>query len=1693
MNNKNIVHRCISLILVMSMIIPMIMPSKVYAKDYTVDNWDKYKDELKEGIENQEENITITFKDGMAVVSEPAARFMINNAYEEVKKKLPKYYGELNIKNFGNVIVEIKGTLLNSVKYDKIDYFNNVKSIQEHLENENVYESIKSKTTDYEKIKAAYDYVIDNLDYKGSYDNHDILAGLKTEDKKSVSADAYAMLFAMMMDELGYENDIIIGTIKKTSLRHVWNLVKVQGNWYHVDSRLGEVESDRYKFFLTSDEIMKNSYNHQWKGYEDKSAEKVYDKNNSENAEAEFIARQKLDEAEILLVEVSSDNDMAVNIAVNKAYNIAVEVQDLVNALDNIELKEIIEDFNVVKAAKDKIVIAEKDGGATKENIDTAKNAVNQVSANYANIKKNLENRIKNLEEILKNSEEQEIIDNAIYAVDNAENSIKNIPAEGSLATIIETAESSVKTAETEVKKIKDTIVKQELQNKINAIKLVIAAMKAVVKAETPPYKSANINSARKAIDKIDEVKYVDVRGTLNERLSKVESEIDFVDIVSKAVKAVEKAEKSMKETDVDLARNAVGLIPKEKSDEINKLNIRIRGTDRVIQAEKSLVKYLEEPIDDNKNDLQEKIKEANYRVGQLEDGEIKTKRKDRMKVISNSKTAIEAVEEVKNNGTTEDIEKAKEAIDKVTDSKIKKELEKRLKDIISQKDIEDKGQAAKDAVNKAKESLGNEDTTSADNILIVKDADDAIKNLPTGALKKELQATIKELNNAIKAKQSVENAEVKAENGTLTAKDVTAAEKAILNINPEYKPGLDDKVKALRAKLEEKEAADFLKKAEEAVKKANETKLAKDIAAAKKAIGLIKDDTNIDGVTKQSLTEEIEKLEVSIAENSVKYAEESALHSSKTLSKDITAAKNAVTAISNKGMYGKEISNLNARIRALESYVSTIKILENAEKNRNEINKNAAETALKDFESIVGNVAEEDKVIYVGMISDIGGRINAIKEYLEGVETKVTEAQKAVEKAEAEMKVIEKEDGTKVVLEPDNSLIQDAQNAVNKVTDKKLRASLQKRLDAIQIAKDAKTAITRAMAYPNDKSVKDAETALNKVDGRYSDIIEFLGEEIAKLKNQLDISKKVDEATKLVQKAVESRIAADSIKARFAVDALEELAPDSYDRLIKILDELDESIKNSSDTEKAALDAANTALAKVFEIIDKVNTYIVKIIEGEDGEAEKIQEAYEMIDDAKNQVIKANSAVRKLSNQKDLLAQIDNANKVIDLSEDNIDVKEAVRLVTKASRSVLNAETEEDKSQARLDIAAARRAIDKIGHSSNKDIKKTILDTINSIEKKLTSDNDQELIDLAVKAVNDAADLLAESIRKGRVMDEQEKIDKAIFAAKMAIGWISDDNKAAKDTLTGFLNDIEAMYKAEKAGIENEERIKNAEAAVVAAEEKYKQGSDELESYIRIARLRVKIIINDGPDTKAKIDELNARLDVLEGKGSGGSGGNNGGGSGNGGNNKPGTGGNKPGGSNSPGNKIPTTPLPNSKRNIGVTEPEWGKTKELKKTIPTTGIPTLDASAFKIYESKLKVIELSNILKTSNNANARLVVRGKNITLDVKPYIYDSVNNSILLPIKTIGDELGFSVSLVDGPSTKRLLLNGIVYGQTKSVIMDIGSQYSYINGGLVMLNSKPVIVEGRAYIPVDFMVEYLGLNFSYYNDGVSIQIVIN
>ncbi|RIJ69383.1 transglutaminase domain-containing protein [Rummeliibacillus sp. POC4] len=127
-----------------------------------------------------------------------------------------------------------------------------------------VADIIKPNMTDVEKVKAVNDYVVTHTDYSKT--------GTKTsphspytiiKEGKGV-CQAYALLTYRLLQEAGIENRYVTGYATES---HAWNLVKLDGQWYHLDTTWNDVNFSNlktsgepyfkdyvyYKYFLISD------------------------------------------------------------------------------------------------------------------------------------------------------------------------------------------------------------------------------------------------------------------------------------------------------------------------------------------------------------------------------------------------------------------------------------------------------------------------------------------------------------------------------------------------------------------------------------------------------------------------------------------------------------------------------------------------------------------------------------------------------------------------------------------------------------------------------------------------------------------------------------------------------------------------------------------------------------------------------------------------------------------------------------------------------------------------------------------------------------------------------------------------------------------------------------------------------------------------------------------------------------------------------------------------------------------------------------------------------------------------------------------------------------------------------------------------------------------------------------------------
>lgn len=184
-------------------------------------------------------------------------------------------------------------------KSEVIDDFNEIKNKLSDLKE-------KFKGSDEEKVvKNIHDWMVENVEYGyeevfgRSYDGgrigNDYNGDGKTRNGNSVyngvtallegraACQGYAELFQILAKEMGLESVMVSGKAKSSGKDtwggHAWNLVKVNGDWYHIDVTWddplmiynGRYDSTRdnlrYTYYLISDNTM--SRDHRWESYKD--------------------------------------------------------------------------------------------------------------------------------------------------------------------------------------------------------------------------------------------------------------------------------------------------------------------------------------------------------------------------------------------------------------------------------------------------------------------------------------------------------------------------------------------------------------------------------------------------------------------------------------------------------------------------------------------------------------------------------------------------------------------------------------------------------------------------------------------------------------------------------------------------------------------------------------------------------------------------------------------------------------------------------------------------------------------------------------------------------------------------------------------------------------------------------------------------------------------------------------------------------------------------------------------------------------------------------------------------------------------------------------------------------------------------------------------------------------------------------
>ena len=141
---------------------------------------------------------------------------------------------------------------------------------------------VNPEWSDLKKIIYLHDYLITHYDYDYTYTNR------WAEDMFRYGTgvcQAYASAFHLLLRAVGISDD----RVTSKEMNHVWNIVFLDGNWYHADCTWDDVPSSGHKYFLLSDEAMKEKDHTGWFNYSNiKCTDTKYDDFFWNDAQSQF-------------------------------------------------------------------------------------------------------------------------------------------------------------------------------------------------------------------------------------------------------------------------------------------------------------------------------------------------------------------------------------------------------------------------------------------------------------------------------------------------------------------------------------------------------------------------------------------------------------------------------------------------------------------------------------------------------------------------------------------------------------------------------------------------------------------------------------------------------------------------------------------------------------------------------------------------------------------------------------------------------------------------------------------------------------------------------------------------------------------------------------------------------------------------------------------------------------------------------------------------------------------------------------------------------------------------------------------------------------------------------------------------------------------------------------------------------------
>ncbi len=222
---------------------------------------------VRDGINSYRSEITI---DGVPSSSSVYNAVEVEMAYTLVKEDYPEFFW---MGDYGYAEYKANETGATYVKSIKPQYtfssLSSIKTAQKALENKvtaalsELYSyNDYSDYNEYDKELWVHDYIAKTTEYEESATNCHTVYGALVEGK--AVCEGYTRAFQLMLNKLGIESCTITGSSDGENIDHIWNAVKIDGDWYQVDltwDDQGTYESEiSYSYFNIPTDIIEISH-----------------------------------------------------------------------------------------------------------------------------------------------------------------------------------------------------------------------------------------------------------------------------------------------------------------------------------------------------------------------------------------------------------------------------------------------------------------------------------------------------------------------------------------------------------------------------------------------------------------------------------------------------------------------------------------------------------------------------------------------------------------------------------------------------------------------------------------------------------------------------------------------------------------------------------------------------------------------------------------------------------------------------------------------------------------------------------------------------------------------------------------------------------------------------------------------------------------------------------------------------------------------------------------------------------------------------------------------------------------------------------------------------------------------------------------------------------------------------------------